>query len=688
MTQNNPIDHPAGSNENDVAFTIGYRVTDGDGDTIDGSIVINVDDDTPTVSANAAVQLDDDALAGGIAGGTGDVDPDTANLTGTLGHAFGADGAGSVTYLTSGAPAGFTYEASGDNLLIKQGGVTVITLTLNTATGAYTVTQNNPIDHPAGSNENDVAFTIGYRVTDGDGDTIDGSIVINVDDDTPVTYEPADATLTNAAGSPVVFDLDVMPPGDDNIANNFGADGPGVVRFPSTLHQSDSGETSGGVKIWYFLSNDGQTLTARTGADATAAASGTIIFTVAIDHTTSSYTVDMNGTVDNLGEVIFDEANFDFVGGNETWFGIVPNDQGPDDTPVDDESHDLLITPTNETTVNTSGILGGIDTGQSVGTGEGFRIDYVIDLTGEPAGGGADYQDGVDNGHFLNVEPGDVPSHYTTNGAFFTVRQSGGSDILLKAFDDTDNDNVVGDGTQDAITKIVIKYTNGAGTTFTSVDLIPTTTEQFVTLGGIQFSYELDDDLKSVHVGNVQGATGANENPNTTISTFTANGYNSLEVLWEGGETFKFAGFGIQDQLLEPVEISLPTEIVDADGDVVAGGDIDITLNPAPPVVLDMDGDSQVSFVDLSAGVAYDYNGDGVAEATAWVGSGDGILVRDANGDGTVDDASEFVFGGDGVTDMEALHAQYGDTARRQRRRLQPCSRSGTTPTPMALSTE
>ena len=40
---------------------------------------------------------------------------------------------------------------------------------------------------------------------------------------------------------------------------------------------------------------------------------------------------------------------------------------------------------------------------------------------------------------------------------------------------------------------------------------------------------------------------------------------------------------------------------------------------------------------------------------------GDGILVRDANLNGTVDNAGEFVFGGDGVTDMEALHAQYGD---------------------------
>ena len=43
-------------------------------------------------------------------------------------------------------------------------------MTLNPATGAYTVIQNAPIDHPGG-NENNQAFTLTYRVTDGDGDS-------------------------------------------------------------------------------------------------------------------------------------------------------------------------------------------------------------------------------------------------------------------------------------------------------------------------------------------------------------------------------------------------------------------------------------------------------------------------------------------------------------------------------------
>ncbi len=83
-----------------------------------------------------------------------------------------------------------------------------------------------------------------------------------------------------------------------------------------------------------------------------------------------------------------------------------------------------------------------------------------------------------------------------------------------------------------------------------------------------------------------------------------------------------------------------------------------ITNGVIKPVVLDLDGDG-VEFVGLSAGVTYDYDGDGVAEATSWVGADDGILAFDANGDGRVTDASEFVFGDFDVTDLAALAANY-----------------------------
>jgi len=423
-------------------------------------------------------------------------------------------------------------------------------------------------------------------IEDGDGDTATATANIGdsfrFEDDGPSTYEPEDAELINEAGAPVFFDLDDPGQGgNDDIGDNFGKDGPGVVRFQSSLDETDSGMTSGTVKIWYFLNGDGTVLEGRTGVDAAAAASGTVIFTITIDQANDRYSVDMNGTVDNLGEVIFDDTLFDFIGGNKAWFGIVPNGQMPGDDPQDDNSQDVLITPLNNTSINTSGILGGVDTGQSVGAGEGFRLDYVVDLTGTLPNNYTQGAGAATNGHMFD-------SHWNTNGAFFIVRQSGGSDVRISAFDDdadsgTDGNTIVGDGDQELITKIVITYVDGDGNEFVSADLIPTGTEKFVTLDGIEFSYQLDGE--SVIVTNLQGATGANEIPSTQIAVFTEDGYTSLEIEHAGGETFKFAGFGAVTQLLEPVEFSVPTEIVDGDGDIVAGGDIDVILQPVGTIL-------------------------------------------------------------------------------------------------------
>jgi hypothetical protein len=70
-------------------------------------------------------------------------------------------------------------------------------------------------------------------------------------------------------------------------------------------------------------------------------------------------------------------------------------------------------------------------------------------------------------------------------------------------------------------------------------------------------------------------------------------------------------------------------------------------------VVLDLNGDG-VHFLATDAGVHYDYGHGSVA--TAWASPEDGILVNDANHDGKAS-ASEFVFGANGTTDLQALNA-------------------------------
>ncbi|MFM5582270.1 DUF5801 repeats-in-toxin domain-containing protein [Aeromonas veronii] len=218
LDQLRAIEHPT-SDPDEVKFlgsghiSLTLTVTDKDGDHTSGRLdigkVISFKDDGPSISANAVVQLDDDALAGGIAGGSGD-DPNAVNVSGILGHSFGADGAGSVQWLTTGAPAGFTYETNpAGALLVKQGATTVLTVTLNSATGAYSVTQNSPIQHANADQENNQAFTLNYKVNDGDGDTATGTLAINVDDDTPVAKNDT-AIVTESSGKDfnVAFVLD------------------------------------------------------------------------------------------------------------------------------------------------------------------------------------------------------------------------------------------------------------------------------------------------------------------------------------------------------------------------------------------------------------------------------------------------------------------------------------------------
>ena len=258
-------------------------------------------DDGPSVSSNLVVQLDDDAL-GGNPGGIGD--DDIANTTGTLGFDFGGDGAGTITLLDTGAPAGFSYVLNADVLEVYQGAVHVLDIVINATSGDYIVTQLAPIDHPDGNNENNVSFDIAYRVTDNDGDWADGTLSINVDDDTPIA---------NGGTQTGTVDEDGLPgglaggPGDvageettaeGSVTGFFsaGADTPLTYGFTGdvnvatpVLDTNGDPVTSGGVAVTYTIS--GSTLTAVAG--------GTQIFTLTVDTTTGGWRFELDGPIDH-----------------------------------------------------------------------------------------------------------------------------------------------------------------------------------------------------------------------------------------------------------------------------------------------------------------------------------------------------------------------------------------------------
>jgi hypothetical protein len=58
------------------------------------------------------------------------------------------------------------------------------------------------------------------------------------------------------------------------------------------------------------------------------------------------------------------------------------------------------------------------------------------------------------------------------------------------------------------------------------------------------------------------------------------------------------------------------------------------------PIILDLNGDG-VKTLGMGSGVKFDIFADGSKVNTGWVSSGDGLLVLDRNGDGTVNDGSE-----------------------------------------------
>ncbi|MEA3015542.1 MAG: large repetitive protein, partial [Sphingomonadales bacterium] len=58
------------------------------------------------------------------------------------------------------------------------------------------------------------------------------------------------------------------------------------------------------------------------------------------------------------------------------------------------------------------------------------------------------------------------------------------------------------------------------------------------------------------------------------------------------------------------------------------------------PLVFDLGGDG-VSFLTADAGVTFDLDGDGTAEATGWLTAGDGLLVLDLDGSGAIEDGTE-----------------------------------------------
>jgi T1SS-143 domain-containing protein len=634
VVQNNPIDHPVVSaTEDNLQFSIGVEVEDADGDVEPATISINVDDDTPLASLNGQAALDTIVLDESRPEGTdtpGGVSPtgdasSTANFADnfTAPIAYGADGPGSVSYslllsangigsglyalqpsdISAGDGDGYgqgaqiTLSQVGDTITGSAGGTDYFTISINPATGEVTFTQLNPIWHPTPGSSFDETATLTtaaaanvqvvQTVTDGDGDTATAGLnigqgVFSIQDDGPQAIQPDSATLENEVGASTTADLD----DDGEVITDFGEDGPGLVQFANITNGDNSGLTSDGDAITYWLSNNGQTLEGRTNS--TNGSDGELVMTVQINQATGDYTVTLADTIDNGSGISFDDLTSS-AAGNVSFRGV-----GADDAVT---TVDLLLSagPGAGTTVNTdSDSIGAAN--QSMDNGELVRIDFVTNLTTDTADPdtpptGFNYGAHVSSSEFLGFIPQVQGSQSETVAFTVWAIDSANTDASAP---DRNSAGGFSDGTITTITDVTVQDYLTSGTT--TVDVTGFTVGVFTAVAyGISVRVNADG---SVSFSGIQ--QGDHYGFSTDGGDFNAVAVQALPTGTGGSseDSFDLGVFSIgQVDTGDPINLSYDLNITDADGDTVTmAGAIDITINPADPNTL-----AATSFSSLSS---------------------------------------------------------------------------------------
>ncbi|QTL93969.1 retention module-containing protein [Aeromonas jandaei] len=190
-------------------LTLVQTVTDADGDRASASVdlgangVFRFEDDGPKASnVQAALVLDDEGLVGGINGGSGDVAGANTSVTGNLVYQAGADGLKSLelsgpTALGSESVTS-TWDAQSGTLSISSTRGLLMTVTItDPSTGAYSVKLLQPLMHTGTDTEDNLTLNVGYKVTDGDGDSASGVLAVTINDDTP-TIQVGELSLTSS----------------------------------------------------------------------------------------------------------------------------------------------------------------------------------------------------------------------------------------------------------------------------------------------------------------------------------------------------------------------------------------------------------------------------------------------------------------------------------------------------------
>lgn len=277
FTLHGPLDHADITTEDNLLVNLSYQISDSDGDTADGILAINVDDDSPLVElflnqqseAPLSIVVDESVgIDGSVKDEPGfavnDDETDSADET-DIGYAVisgdvlfnvnvspGADGedyaarsfalnltlAEGETEVDSGLDAtdggNIMLSMDGDDIVGMDGDTVVFRISMDAESGDVTVSQYAAIDHSEDDNDHDALLNInegliGANVTvyDNDGDSatsndVDLGSLIGFEDDGPSAAIP-DADLLDLEGVAALDESLESEDGVYSVSINIGA---------------------------------------------------------------------------------------------------------------------------------------------------------------------------------------------------------------------------------------------------------------------------------------------------------------------------------------------------------------------------------------------------------------------------------------------------------------------------------
>ncbi|AYO11596.1 retention module-containing protein [Vibrio campbellii] len=311
------LDH-TGANDDSLTFSLPVYAVDADGDRssiTDGSstpeaaqIVIQVQDDVPTIDGVEALAVDEDDLSS-----IGSDQSDSVLAQGSFTTTQGSDRV--VSYqLESGtdplnglesqgrsisltetvnSDGGFTYSATAE-------GDAIFTLQVN-PDGSYSFTLEGPIDHAVGSDSSTLNFTI--VATDFDGDTSSLVLPVTITDDVPTINDIVTLTVDEDDLSSVGSDQSQPTLVEGQFTTTQGSDG--VVQYQLDVNADPlNGLQSQGQTV-----SIAETQNADGSYTYSATANGSAVFTLILN-TDGSYSFELQGPIDHAANS--DSLTLDF----------------------------------------------------------------------------------------------------------------------------------------------------------------------------------------------------------------------------------------------------------------------------------------------------------------------------------------------------------------------------------------